>query len=1081
MRDIHRSTTTWLARRTGRGSTARPLHRSHRRRLTLEPLEGRALLSLTTWTVNSLGDTGTGSGTSGDLRYVITQADQTQGDNTIDFAVTGTITLKSALPDLSNTTGLMDIEGPGAASLTVARSSASGTPDFGIFTVDANVQAQLVGLAITGGSSVDYGGGIENDGMLTVTNSTIDYNSASQFGGGIGNGGTLTVTNSTIADNSAFYAGGIGNGGTMTVTNSTIDNNTVFGNGGGGIGTWSTMTVTNSTIAGNSALTIGGGIVNDMPGTLTVTNSTIAGNSAPTGGGLWVGGVTALDNTLIALNTSGTGSGATADDIAGTVSSTSAYNLIGTGGSGGLVNGTNGNQVGVADPGLDPNGLQNNGGPTQTIALVTGSPAIDAGSASIPGVTVPATDQRGALRGPAGLNAGTTVDIGAYEASSSYLVTSTADTTDVGTLRAAVGWANVSTNANPANVASPAPNTVTFDTAGTFATPQTITLTQGTLELSNMATPESIAGTGVASLTVARSSAAGTPDFGVFTVDTGVMASLTGLTISGGLSVSGSGIYNAGTLTVTNANVDNNNAATTFIPFPIGGTGGGIYNGGTLIVTNSTIDNNSTGDFGDSLGGGIYNFGKLMVTNSTIDNNFAWDFGGGIDNAGTLIVTNSTIDNNEGASGTEGDSLGGGIYNFGKLMVTNSTIDQNRAVFGGGISNAGTLTVTNSAIDNNGVIGDGGGISNAGTLIVTNSTIADNSDFFKGAGGGIYSSGTLTVTNSTIADNNIGSENSGLEFYGGGGLGVSGGTVALENTIVALNTEGTGSGTTPNDISLSSGGTVSPTSAYNLIGTGGSGGLVNGTNGNQVGVADPGLGPLAYYGGPTQTIDLLPGSPAIDAGSNALAVDPSTGQPLTTDQRGAGFLRIVNGTVDIGAYEYLPAASDTVAVTWGTQTAPLQTAADGLRLLPQGRTTDLPWLGIDSLQVTLSQAQTLTAADVTVNSAIGVDYGPVTVSGSGTSYTITLAQPINAADRVTITIVNPGVSMFNRRLDVLPGDVNDDGVVNVQDLVAIRNQMLGLVGAVPTIFGDINGDGKVDINDYTAVREFIGTTLPSIT
>ena len=133
------------------------------------------------------------------------------------------------------------------------------------------------------------------------------------------------------------------------------------------------------------------------------------------------------------------------------------------------------------------------------------------------------------------------------------------------------------------------------------------------------------------------------------------------------------------------------------------------------------------------------------------------------------------------------------------------------------------------------------------------------------------------------------------------------------------------------------------------------------------------------------------------------------------------------------------------------------------------------------MQVTLSQAQTLTPADVTVSSAIGVNYGPVTVSGSGTSYTITLAQPINSADRVTITIVNPGVSIFNRRLDVLPGDVNDDGMVNVQDMVAIRNQMLGLGGAVPTIFGDINGDGTVDINDYTAVRELIGTTLPSIT
>src|SRR5271165_868673 len=153
MRNIHRSTTTWLARRTGRGSAARPPHYSQRRRLTLEPLEVRALLSLTTWTVNSLGDTGTGSGTSGDLRYVITQADQTPGDNTVNFAVTGTITLNSALPDLSNTTGLMDIEGPGSNDLTV-----SGNGQVGVLTVEANVQAQVVGLTIGQGYAVSGAG-----------------------------------------------------------------------------------------------------------------------------------------------------------------------------------------------------------------------------------------------------------------------------------------------------------------------------------------------------------------------------------------------------------------------------------------------------------------------------------------------------------------------------------------------------------------------------------------------------------------------------------------------------------------------------------------------------------------------------------------------------------------------------------------------------------------------------------------------------------------------------------------------------------------------------------------------------------
>ena len=140
----------------------------------------------------------------------------------------------------------------------------------------------------------------------------------------------------------------------------------------------------------------------------------------------------------------------------------------------------------------------------------------------------------------------------------------------------------------------------------------------------------------------------------------------------------------------------------------------------------------------------------------------------------------------------------------------------------------------------------------------------------------------------------------------------------------------------------------------------------------------------------------------------------------------------------------------------------------------------MPWLGIDQLPITLSQAETLTAADVTVSSAIGVNYGPVTVSGSGTSYTITLAQPINKADRVTITIGNPGISAFNRQLDVLPGDFNDDGVVNSQDLAGIRNEWLGVGGAKPTIFGDINGDGLVNVNDYNAERLLIGTSLPSV-
>jgi Bacterial Ig domain/Dockerin type I domain len=184
-------------------------------------------------------------------------------------------------------------------------------------------------------------------------------------------------------------------------------------------------------------------------------------------------------------------------------------------------------------------------------------------------------------------------------------------------------------------------------------------------------------------------------------------------------------------------------------------------------------------------------------------------------------------------------------------------------------------------------------------------------------------------------------------------------------------------------------------------------------------------------------------------------------------------------TVTLNVSQNIATVSGNVGITWGTAgTTTLQTNADGLRLLPAGRGTDLPWLGINKLSITLSQAATLLMSDVTVTGINVANYGPVTISGSGTSYTITLAQPINAADRVTVTIGNANIATYTRRLDVLPGDFNADGGVTVQDAGLIRNEYLGIGGASPTIFGDVNGDGTVDVNDYNAARRLIGTTLP---
>jgi hypothetical protein len=400
---------------------------------------------------------------------------------------------------------------------------------------------------------------------------------------------------------------------------------------------------------------------------------------------------------------------------------------------------------------------------------------------------------------------------------------------------------------------------------------------------------------------------------------------------------------------------------------------------------------------------------------------------------------------------------GGGIYNEGTLALDACTLRGNSAGDGGGISNGGSLTVTACTLSGNSASAHGGGIYNKGALTIVASTLSGNTaglDYGR-FGGGIANWGALTIVASTLSGNSA---------WHGGGI-ANWGTASLLTSIVAGNSAPTSPDSSGAFKSL----------GHNLIGnTEGSSGWVGtdrpGTASNPI---DPRLGPLQDNGGPTWTMALLPGSPAIDTGSNAL-IPPG----LQYDQRGPGFNRIVNGTVDIGAYEFLPAANDMVAVGWGTQSAALQTATDGRRLLPADRNTDLPWLGINQFRLTLSQAQSLSPADVTVNSAIGTKYGPVTVSGSGTSYAITLARPIDSADRVTITVVNPGVSMFNRRLDALPGDVNDDGIVNAQDMVLIRNAIQQPGDPLMIGWADVDGDGSVVLADYLAARKKLGSRLP---
>jgi Dockerin type I domain len=164
------------------------------------------------------------------------------------------------------------------------------------------------------------------------------------------------------------------------------------------------------------------------------------------------------------------------------------------------------------------------------------------------------------------------------------------------------------------------------------------------------------------------------------------------------------------------------------------------------------------------------------------------------------------------------------------------------------------------------------------------------------------------------------------------------------------------------------------------------------------------------------------------------------------------------------------------------QVVPLVTQSDGVRMLPAGRTTDVPWTGLNVIRIELDKMVGLDPADVHVNGIAVADYGPVTlltVSFSPITYAIILSKPIDQADRVTLHITSPALPEFTRRLDVLPGDVNDNGVVNSQDAIIVRNQVYGLGPvSIPLTYLDINGDGTVDANDFNLVRQRNGKKLP---
>jgi hypothetical protein len=344
------------SRRSGSGQRAPGRHRTL---LDLERLDDRTVPS--TFSVSNWADSGIGS-----LRQAIQDANVHPGADDISFtaipsAQGSTITLTSGQLTIS---GDLTINGPGAKFLTVSGNRASR-----VFEIAASATASISGLTIADGTASaasPSGGGLLNRGTLTLTDSTVRGNLAlSGSGGGLANLRTATVNSSTFSGNKANVSGsGLSNSGRLTLTDSTVSGNTIAdAYGYGAIGNQGTLAVTSSTIWGNTGVY---GVWND-PGT--------------------IGSQFGARNTIVQA-------------VSGTVAS-GGHNLVGSTSGGGGFQSTDLLNV---DPKLGP--LQDNGGPTMTMAVQPGSSAQDAGDNS----SAPFFDQRGFPRIVNGK-----IDVGAYE------------------------------------------------------------------------------------------------------------------------------------------------------------------------------------------------------------------------------------------------------------------------------------------------------------------------------------------------------------------------------------------------------------------------------------------------------------------------------------------------------------------------------------------------------------------------------------------------------------------------------------------------------------------------------------------
>jgi hypothetical protein len=392
-----------------------------------------------------------------------------------------------------------------------------------------------------------------------------------------------------------------------------------------------------------------------------------------------------------------------------------------------------------------------------------------------------------------------------------------------------------------------------------------------------------------------------------------------------------------------------------------GSDGGGIYSLGMLNIANSTFSNNSVTTSG-TFGGGVYSGGNLNVTNSSFLLNSASGSdgsGGGIYIAvGGAIIKNSSFTSNS-ATGSLGVGGGIGLYPGTTLNVMKSTFIINTAVLGGGIGIGGsTTTIAGSTFSANSASNSGGAIYNFGALTITNSSMIGNS---AGSYGGAIDQegGLLTVTNSDFSNNTAhASATAGAAIYNSG-------TATLGNTILAKS-----------NVAGSCGGALITNGGHNIDDGNSCGwGSLSGSMSNTNPLLGSSTGSPSYF-------PLTIGSPALDAGNDALCSNPSV-----NNESQNGISRPQGVHCDIGSFEldYAPMLDSIVRAN------PDPTAAASVNFTV---TFSEPVTGVDAADFSLTTTG-IAGASVTTVSGGPMAYNVTVSTGSGNG-TLRLDVPVTA-------------------------------------------------------------------------------------